>query len=134
MKQYLDPLQQEAHEAFFIIDREGPGEVLPPHLSKKDFLEILSQLRLICGLDNVVTGKDLVEFVDPFAVNTAHIPSAAVWYVHSLMPLLAIRWLMSRRVYTDSEKAQATLRKSKTFSPSSILTKFQRGPAREAKI
>src|ERR1700744_574211 len=90
MRQYLDPLQQEAHEAFFIIGRESPEEVLPPNLSKTDFLEILTQLRTICGPENVVTGKELVEFVDPFAVNTTHIPSAAVWYVCGLISMLAI--------------------------------------------
>ena len=81
MKQYIDPVQQEAHEAFFIIGRDGPEEVFPPNLLKEDFLEILSQLRSICGLENVITGNDLVNFVDPFAVNVFYIPSAAVWYV-----------------------------------------------------
>lgn len=79
MKQYLDPLQQDAHEAFFVVGRESPPEVLPPSRSKEEFLRALSELREICGSGNVITGSDLVSFVDPFAVNTDHIPSAAVW-------------------------------------------------------
>ncbi|KAK5390395.1 hypothetical protein LTR20_002883 [Exophiala xenobiotica] len=78
MKQYLDPLQQEAHDAFFIIGRDGPEEVFPPNVQKADFIKALAQLREICGPENVVAGKDLVNFVDPFAVNVSHIPSAAV--------------------------------------------------------
>jgi hypothetical protein len=79
MKQYLDPLQQEAHEAFFIIGRDGPPGVLPPGVTKAQFDRVLSQLRQATGDEHVVVGNDLVSFVDPFAVNEDHIPSAAVW-------------------------------------------------------
>jgi hypothetical protein len=91
MKQYLDPLQQEAHDAFFIIGRDGPEEVFPPNVQKADFIKALAQLREICGPENVVAGKDLVNFVDPFAVNVCHIPSAAVWYV---IPILLQKGLV----------------------------------------
>ena len=87
MKQYLDALQQEAHDAFFIIGRDGPDEVLPPNVPNREtFLGILSQLREICGPENVITGNDLFNFVDPFAVNVSHIPSAAVWHVLISLP------------------------------------------------
>lgn len=79
MKQYSDPLQQEAHDAFFVTGRAVPEEVLPPGLSKQAFLEAMSDLRDVCKPENVVTGSDLVSFVDPFAINSNHIPSAAVW-------------------------------------------------------
>jgi hypothetical protein len=79
MKQYLDPLQQEAHEAFFIIGRDGPPEVLPPGATRQQFISVLSELRQAVGNEHVVVGNDLVSFVDPFAVNEDHIPSAAAW-------------------------------------------------------
>lgn len=79
MKQYYDPLQQEAHDAFFVLGRAGPPQVLPPHTSKETFHKILDQLRQICQAENVITGDDLVSFIDPFAVTSSHIPSAAVW-------------------------------------------------------
>jgi hypothetical protein len=79
MKQYSDPLQQEAHDAFFTTDRVGPNEVLPPNTTKQTFVSVLDELRDICGAENVVLGSDLVNFVDPFAVNDSHIPSGAVW-------------------------------------------------------
>jgi hypothetical protein len=81
MKQYSDPLQQEAHDTFFVAGRSAPEEVLPPGISKQAFLEAVEDLRDVCKTENVIVGADLVSFVDPFAVNPKHIPSAAVWYV-----------------------------------------------------
>jgi hypothetical protein len=48
---------------------------------KEDFVLILSQLRETCGYENIVTGNDLLNFFDQFAVNTSHIPISAACYI-----------------------------------------------------
>ncbi|KAJ5382258.1 hypothetical protein N7517_000169 [Penicillium concentricum] len=78
MKLYVDESLQQAHESSFVTGRVPPREVLPPGLSKARFDHVLQQFRSVVGPENVHTGSNLLNFVDPFGVNEDHIPSAAV--------------------------------------------------------
>lgn len=79
MKIYNQPELQQLHASFFTAGRSPPLTVLPPKTTQETFNLVLECFTKYVGKENVVTGDDLVNFVDPFAINQNHIPSAAVW-------------------------------------------------------
>lgn len=79
MQLYSQPELQDAHESVFIAGRPTPPSVLPPKTSQGEFDALLRELSSIVGDSNVVSGTDLTNFVDPFALHQEHVPSAAVW-------------------------------------------------------
>jgi hypothetical protein len=79
MQLYSQEELQNAHESFFIHRRKPPPTVLPPAISPEPFGKILEDLSSAVGHENVVTGANLVNFVDLFSSDQDHVPSAAVW-------------------------------------------------------
>lgn len=79
MQLYSQVELQDAHESFFIVGRTSPPTILPPKTSQEDFESLLRELSSIVGDSNVVSGADLINFVDPFGLHQDHVPSAAVW-------------------------------------------------------
>jgi hypothetical protein len=82
LHQYENPTVQQAHDRVFKQGRSMPKEpVLPPSFSEHQFHDLIKELEVIVGSDNVHTGEALIHFSDPFSPNNSNLPSAAVWYV-----------------------------------------------------
>lgn len=79
MQLYSQTELQDVHESFFIAGRPKPPSVLPPKTTQAEFDALLGELSTIVGGDNVVSGPDLINFVDPFGLHQEYVPSAAVW-------------------------------------------------------
>ena len=79
MQLYSQTELQDAHESFFITGRAIPPVVLPPNTTQEEFDALLKKLSSILGDSHVVSGSDLINFVDPFGFHQNYVPSAALW-------------------------------------------------------
>jgi hypothetical protein len=76
---YIEELLQNKHDEVFssCVPAERP---LPPKLDKGQFDIATAEFTKIVGEEHVVLGKDLINFRDPYPLDTAaHLASAAVW-------------------------------------------------------
>ncbi|KAI0020767.1 glycolate oxidase [Xylariomycetidae sp. FL0641] len=80
---YADPTYQTAHDEIFSKPlSELLESVLPPGVSQDDFDKVVAKLVTALGKENVFTGTNLKEYVDPYDIPEegvdGKVPSAAV--------------------------------------------------------
>ena len=80
---YKDPSHQSTHHSTFHNSLTTPLiPVLPPSTTQSVFTTALSEYRNAVGPTQVLTGNDLIEYIDPYEIHEAtgnrKIPSAAV--------------------------------------------------------
>ena len=82
---YQDLEYQQTHSSLFASALLRPLEdVLPPGVNQEEFDRATVEFREVVGSDNVVLGKGLREYVDPYELNEhegrRNAPSCAIWY------------------------------------------------------
>lgn len=82
---YTDPEYQQTHRNLFSAALLQPlQEVLPPGVTKSSFEAAINAFQGIVGNDQVILGKGLEEYVDPYELweneGNRRMPSCAIWY------------------------------------------------------
>jgi hypothetical protein len=81
---YSDLEYQETHRNLFSSALLQPlQEVLPPGVSKTSFEDAINEIRDVVGNNQVILGKGLEEYVDPYELweheGKRKMPSCAIW-------------------------------------------------------
>lgn len=85
VRQYEDHVVQQAHDRVFEQNRSEPRYCLPPGMTEDQFRGVVQNLKTIVGDDHVFIEDSLLHFSDPFSPSPKNFPSAAAWYVETIL-------------------------------------------------